>query len=967
MTQHDEQASQGSLALPASPHDDVHRNTPEVLVTDNRGLPIREIRYHRHPDDLQQTDTRITRHRYDARGFRAQSSDPRLGAAGRMNFTWLNDLDGRPLRTHGVDSGIVYHFTDAAGRPRLAVTDVTEDENDAQRREQAVTRRWLYEPAGRAGRLLGIVEQVAGQSPRCLERLVYGGTGADELACNLAGQVSQHYDTAGLLQTHGYHLAGGAQRVTRRLLVGADDPQVSADWQGEEAAQWQAALQPPAEGHTSTTLVDATGAVLASTDAAGNVQHHTYDVAGRPNGSWLTLKGGRRQVILKQLDYSAAGLKLQAVHGNGVVTRYRYEPRTQRLAGMRTERPRGHALGAKLLQDLHYAYDPVGNLLKVRDEAQPVRYWRNQQIEPESRYRYDSLYQLASASGREMANAGRQSQRLPARGGLDSVAQSAYTRTYRYDRGGNLTRIRHSAPASGNNYTLDITVSDCSNRGVSNALASDPAQVDGLFTLGGEQIALAPGQALQWTPRGELQSVSPVQREVGVDDCESYRYDIGNQRILKVSVQQHAGSVERQRVLYLPGLELRSTHNGAQLAEALQVVTLSVDGAAGVRALHWAVGKPAEIGNDPLRYTYDDHLGSACLEVDGEGAVISQECYYPFGGTAAWSARSEAHGRYKTHRYSGKERDATGLYYYGFRYYQPWTGRWLSADPAGTVDGLNVYAMVRNNPMVLVDDDGLMFRWVQSTLGLGDSQEASVQPDAQGTEPTASPAASPPPSPSPSRVSNSLGEPAQPSQPDIPAQDSTAKKKKKSSGQRKREKDATTKATEQIRSQQKPVETSAQREARQSAEAVALNGTWGLPGSDVYKQLKRQRGSLPADLVAVGQKSSAEGIGAVVYLTEGYDNGGHKGEGYKHILAEHKDDFAKAGLAEEKIVPLVMTALVAGKVVGINSAAAVNRPVYEVNFEKQTRRVTIQQKGNSVLSAHPFTKARPFPMPKFRN
>ena len=61
---------------------------------------------------------------------------------------------------------------------------------------------------------------------------------------------------------------------------------------------------------------------------------------------------------------------------------------------------------------------------------------------------------------------------------------------------------------------------------------------------------------------------------------------------------------------------------------------------------------------------------------------------------------------YKTHRYSGKERDATGLYYYGYRYYQPWAGRWLSSDPAGTVDGLNLFRMVRNNPVTLRDDDG---------------------------------------------------------------------------------------------------------------------------------------------------------------------------------------------------------------------------------------------------------------------
>ncbi|MFJ2715304.1 RHS repeat-associated core domain-containing protein, partial [Pseudomonas sp. NPDC087346] len=57
-------------------------------------------------------------------------------------------------------------------------------------------------------------------------------------------------------------------------------------------------------------------------------------------------------------------------------------------------------------------------------------------------------------------------------------------------------------------------------------------------------------------------------------------------------------------------------------------------------------------------------------------------------------------------RYSGKERDATGLYYYGFRYYAPWLGRWINPDPGGTVDGLNLYAFVGNNPLRYIDNEG---------------------------------------------------------------------------------------------------------------------------------------------------------------------------------------------------------------------------------------------------------------------
>ncbi|WP_262815062.1 RHS repeat-associated core domain-containing protein, partial [Enterobacter bugandensis] len=126
-----------------------------------------------------------------------------------------------------------------------------------------------------------------------------------------------------------------------------------------------------------------------------------------------------------------------------------------------------------------------------------------------------------------------------------------------------------------------------------------------------------------------------------------------------------------------------------------------------VRVLHWTSGRPDGISNDRVRYSHDNLTGSSGLEVDGDGNVISMEEYYPYGGTAVWTARSAVEADYKTVRYSGKERDATGLYYYGYRYYQPWAGRWLSADPAGTVDGLNLFRMCRNNPVTYTDPDGL--------------------------------------------------------------------------------------------------------------------------------------------------------------------------------------------------------------------------------------------------------------------
>ncbi|EQA1624913.1 RHS repeat-associated core domain-containing protein [Enterobacter asburiae] len=693
----------------------LYSKTPTVTVLDNRGLTVRDIAYHRHPVSPDVTSERITRRRYDARGFLTQSADPRLAEARLANFSYRTDLAGSVLRSQGVDNGTSVTLNDAAGRPFIAVSNIITADDGTEDRSQAVTRSWQYEDAALPGRPLSITEQLTGGAARITERFVYASNTAGEKALNLAGACVSHYDTAGLVQTDSIALSDVPLSVTRRLLKDADNPDAVADWQGGDASAWNDLLA--AETFTTLTTADATGAVLTTTDVKGNMQRVAYDVAGLLSGSWLTLKGGKEQVIVASLTYSAAGQKLREAHGNGVVTTYSYEAETQRLTGIKTERPAGHTSGAKVLQDLRYEYDPVGNVLKVSNDAEETRFWRNQKVVPENAYVYDSLYQLVSATGREMAGAGQQGSSLPCATvplPTDSSAYTSYTRTYTYDDGGNLTQIRHSAPATNNSYTTNITISNCSNHGVLSTLTDNPAEVDALFTAGGQQTQLQPGQALLWTPRNELLKVAPVVRVGGKDDQESYRYDADSQRLLKVSLQKTNSSTQTQRVLYLPGLELRSTTSDSTETESLQVITVGGAGRAQVRVLHWTAGKPAGISNDQVRYSYDNLTGSNGLELDGDGKVISLEEYYPYGGTAVWTARSAVEANYKTVRYSGKERDATGLYYYGYRYYQPWACRWLSSDPADTVDGLNLFSMCRNNPSSGIDSDGRMFKRMAS-------------------------------------------------------------------------------------------------------------------------------------------------------------------------------------------------------------------------------------------------------------
>ncbi|WP_313712712.1 RHS repeat-associated core domain-containing protein [Pseudomonas sp.] len=690
----------------------LNRNTPAGTVTDNRGLTIRTVEYLRRPDTLEVTDQLITCYQLDARGALKHSSDPRLAAAGRTNFNYLTGLAGSARYTRSVDAGISITLDDAAGRPLMALSQIGIDQEGREDLSQAVTRIWQYESCTLAGRLLSVTERSANNDALITERFIWAGTTPEEQASNLVGHTTSHYDPVGLVETTRIALSGVPISVTRHLLKFAEDSDTVANWQGVEAADWNVRLGP--EIYPTQTMVDASGAVLTALDAMGNLQRMAYDVAGQLSGRWLTIKGSAEQTILKRLSFAATGRRLREEHGNGVLTFYTYEALTQRLSSILTERPPGHASGAKVLQYLHYAYDPVGNVIKLRNDVEATRFWRNQKVVPESVYAYDSLYQLIRATGREMANAGQQASDIPSLAIFDSTIGTQYTRTYCYDNAGNMTQVRHSAPATNNSYTTDITISDCSNRGVLGTLAKDPAAVEALFTPGGQQLLLLPGQRLDWTARAELRQVSSIMDDGEAKDTENYHYDGNSQRVLKVGTRQTGRSSQLQRVIYLPWLELRTLQLGGKVMEDLQVVIVGEAGRGQVRLLHWEAGRPVEVESNQLRYSYENLLGSSALELDGDGNLISQEEYYPFGGTAWWAARNEVEAGYKTVRYSGKERDATGLYYYGYRYYQPWVGRWLSSDPAGTIDGLNLFCMVNNRPVSHLDADGRMT--VKNTL-----------------------------------------------------------------------------------------------------------------------------------------------------------------------------------------------------------------------------------------------------------
>ena len=96
------------------------------------------------------------------------------------------------------------------------------------------------------------------------------------------------------------------------------------------------------------------------------------------------------------------------------------------------------------------------------------------------------------------------------------------------------------------------------------------------------------------------------------------------------------------------------------------------------------------------------------MELDDTAQIITYEEYHPFGTTAYQAKSANIKAAAKRYRYTGMERDEeTGLEYHSARYYLPWLGRWLSADPIGIEDGVNVYGYCKGNPSNYQDKNGL--------------------------------------------------------------------------------------------------------------------------------------------------------------------------------------------------------------------------------------------------------------------
>ncbi len=742
----------------------VHADTPSLTLLDSLGREVVAIAHNRVKTDagVLQDEKYLTFTKLDAEGKPLWIRDARNNRVMQYitpplpdsqladpvsGFVPCYDIAGNLLFQHSMDAGDRWMLNDATGKPMLAW--------DSRGHRFHTNYDALHRPVG---------SFVKGADPADLnriiqfEKVIYGDTPGNGLSdtlendqtrkLNLRGKPYKHYDTAGLVtslgrnpatgEEEGFDFKGNLLRSTRQLI---QDYKKTPDWSQATVLE--------TEVFSSSTRYDALNRpvqmVAPHSNKPGsklNVIRPGYneanllervDLWGGQTNEPTTLLSPNTAIdrIVKNIDYDAKGQRIRMDYGNNSSTTYTYDTQTFRLMRLHTTRTGAFAASPLLLvnsgtlQDLNYVYDPVGNITEIRDAALPVISYAGEQVEPVSRYTYDALYRLIEARGREHAGqtnyqpiAPRDNDRdypfqnLP--NANDMQALRNYTERYDYDAVGNILAMIHSVQNGGWNRTYDYESSN--NRLRATSLPGDAAGTYSAkygYDEHGNMTRMPHLPLMQWDFKDQLQAASQQVHNGGTPETTYFVYDASGERVRKVTERQN-GSLKNERI-YLGGFEIYREYNSDGKAVTLERETLHVMedqrrvALVETKTLEIKDGVGGRIENlvAVVRYQLDNHLGSASLELDKAGNVLSYEEYHPYGTTAYQAGSSVAEVSLKRYRYTGKERDEeTGLAYHGARYYAAWLGRWVSCDPIGINDGVNIYVYGHCNPIQNVDPLG---------------------------------------------------------------------------------------------------------------------------------------------------------------------------------------------------------------------------------------------------------------------
>lgn len=649
---------------------------------------------------------------------------------------------GNRIRQAGMDGGERWTLNDVVGNPIRSWDD------------RGHAFRTVYD------RLRRPVEQyVTGEDSDLPDQRVRGRTVlfekteyGEELAANVAAalnlrtRIFRLHDGAGIIcnsalntdsnEREAYDFKGNLLRGTRTL---ANEYVDIVDWSRRQSTD---------DVFATATTYDALNRPTSLTMPDGSVVRPFYNEANLLSRVRARLPGDSEDTgFIDSIEYNARGQRklveynVQDDHGNRKAVRrqYDYDADNFRLIRLLATRTTDN----RILQDVGYTYDPTGNVTHLADDTQQTIHFKGRVVEPHNDYRYDAVYRLTTARGREhddaaqpwtsYADSGRIRQAHP----HDGKAMRRYAERYEYDSVGNLKRLWHGTDGAGPTWQraygydeLSLIPEDAAANIKSNRLSRTTISGPNLPTtnepythdIHGNMLSMPQLQTMLWDFNDQL-SMTQRQRvsdedEEGVrrqGECSYYVYDSSGRRARKITHRQN-GSRKDERI-YLGAFEIYRKYDGSGASVNLERESLHImdEGKRLALVETKTLDKTNSadrdnndaVGERVIRYQFDNHLGSVLLELNQKAMPITYEEYYPHGSTSVQARTGSIRAAAKRYRNSGKERDEeSGLYYYGARYYASWLGRWISADPAGLVDGPNAFSFTKNSPATKVDATG---------------------------------------------------------------------------------------------------------------------------------------------------------------------------------------------------------------------------------------------------------------------
>jgi RHS repeat-associated protein len=659
-----------------------HANTPTLAYLDTLGRPFLSI------VDNSSAGKYATRTELDIEGNQRAVIDAKDRVVTRYDY----DLLGNCIHQASMEAGVRWMLNDVAGKSIRAWNS------------RGHTFRTEYDQLRRPIQSFVVGLDVNNLLLEILyEKTVYGEQQGD--VYNHRGRVYQAFDSAGVVTSQAYDFKGSLLQGTRQIV---QDYKTTPDWSKQPTLD--------DEIFSSYTAYDAVNRPIKLTTPDKSVIQPAYNEANLLDNLKVNLRGAETTTaFVKNIDYNAKGQREKIEYGNKTKTEYTYDEKTFRLTSLKTLR------GNSALQDLSYTYDPAGNITHIHDDAQQTIFFRNQRVEPSTDYVYDAIYRLIQATGRE--HLGQASDGCPfgpvptshtdqPRVGLlhpgDGQAMGLYQESYEYDTVGNFLRLLHRGTDPQHaGWTREyqyqesslLDPSQYSNR-LSGTRVGEISETYS-YDIHGNMLNMPHLAEVLWDFKDQLQAVDLVG-----GGKTYYVYDASGQRVRKI--HEHNGNTVEER-LYLGGFEVYRKRQSGEIKLERETLHIMDDKQriALVETKTLDTEDSKDLLNPVIRYQLGNHLGSASLELDCEGAVISYEEYYPYGSTSYQAGRTAAEVSLKRYKFTGMERDEeSGLEYHSARYYLPWLGRWGSCDPIGIRDGINIYSYCKGNPIRLTDRKG---------------------------------------------------------------------------------------------------------------------------------------------------------------------------------------------------------------------------------------------------------------------